>query len=85
MQNEEEMRRKGETVQEDAFDSNVITPGTEFMARLGKHLRFFIRRKIAEDPLWQKPTIVFSGAHGDSQPYDGTLAALGVTGTHWPR
>lgn len=66
MQNEEEMRRKGETVQEDAFDSNVITPGTEFMARLGKHLRFFIRRKVAEDPLWQKPTIVFSGVHGGS-------------------
>lgn len=31
------------------------------MARLGKHLRFFIRRKIAEDPLWQKPTVIFSG------------------------
>lgn len=31
------------------------------MARLGKHLRFFIRRKMAEDPLWQKPNVVFSG------------------------
>jgi 5'-3' exoribonuclease 1 len=32
------------------------------MARLGKHLRFFIRRKMAEDPVWQTPLVVFSGA-----------------------
>lgn len=31
------------------------------MARLGAHLRFFIRKKIAEDPAWQKPSIIFSG------------------------
>ncbi len=55
------MRRKGEAVPAEPFDSNCITPGTEFMARLGKHLRFFIRRKMAEDPLWQKPNVVFSG------------------------
>eukprot|EP00198_Chlamydomonas_reinhardtii_P006093 XP_001695429.1 single-stranded RNA 5'-_3' exonuclease [Chlamydomonas reinhardtii] len=61
LKNEEEQRRKGEVVPDDAFDSNCITPGTEFMARLGKHLRFFIRRKMAEDPLWQKPNVVFSG------------------------
>ena len=45
----------------EAFDSNCITPGTPFMARLGAHLRFFVRRKIAEDPAWQGPSIVFSG------------------------
>ncbi|GIL88258.1 hypothetical protein Vretimale_14135 [Volvox reticuliferus] len=61
LKNEEEQRRKGEAVPADPFDSNCITPGTEFMARLGKHLRFFIRRKMSEDPLWQKPTVVFSG------------------------
>ena len=43
------------------FDSNCITPGTPFMERLAGHLRFFVRHKIAEDPLWQVPTIVFSG------------------------
>ncbi len=40
-----------------AFDSNCITPGTPFMARLAAHLRFFVRRKIAEDPAWRKPTV----------------------------
>lgn len=43
------------------FDSNCITPGTPFMARLGAHIRFFIRKKMAEDTAWQKPTIIFSG------------------------
>ncbi|KAL4438007.1 hypothetical protein ABPG77_004228 [Micractinium sp. CCAP 211/92] len=46
---------------ESRFDSNCITPGTPFMARLGAHIRFFIRKKIAEDTAWQKPTIIFSG------------------------
>ena len=45
----------------DRFDSNCITPGTAFMARLGAHLRFFVRRKMAEDPVWQQPRVIFSG------------------------
>eukprot|EP00798_Chlamydomonas_sp_ICE-L_P012957 gene12957-5372_t len=57
----EEMRAKGEEVPTDPFDSNCITPGTAFMNRLGAHLRFFIRTKIATDPLWQKPSVIFSG------------------------
>ena len=31
------------------------------MGRLGEHLRFFIRKKVAEDKDWQKPRIIFSG------------------------
>lgn len=45
----------------DVFDSNCITPGTAFMSRLGEHLRFFIRRQMALDPVWQTPRVVFSG------------------------
>lgn len=33
----------------EAFDSNCITPGTAFMGRLNEHLRFFVRKKMAED------------------------------------
>ena len=47
--------------QEQEFDSNCITPGTPFMQRLGAHLRFFIRRKLATDAVWQQPEVVFSG------------------------
>ena len=55
--------RRGEPAGgDDRFDSNCITPGTAFMARLGAHLRFFVRWKMAEDPVWQQPCVIFSGA-----------------------
>lgn len=58
----EEAIKQGEAIPEgEQFDSNCITPGTAFMGRLGAHLRFFIRKKISEDPCWQQPTVVFSG------------------------
>ena len=49
-----EMERKGLEVPTDMFDSNCITPGTEFMARLNVHLAFYIKKRIKEDPRWQK-------------------------------
>lgn len=44
-----------------AFDSNCITPGTEFMARVSTAIKYFIRKKIKEDPLWRSLKIIFSG------------------------
>ncbi|KIZ04867.1 5'-3' exoribonuclease 1, partial [Monoraphidium neglectum] len=59
---EAEIKARGEEIDPaTAFDSNCITPGTPFMDRLGRHLRFFVRRKMAEDPVWQKPNVIFSG------------------------
>jgi 5'-3' exoribonuclease 1 len=43
------------------FDSNCITPGTEFMAQVSETIKYFIRKKIKEDPLWRDLKIVFSG------------------------
>lgn len=43
------------------FDSNCITPGTEFLAKTSKLIQYFIRKKIKEDPLWQGLTVIFSG------------------------
>ena len=63
--------RKGEPVDPaTAFDSNCITPGTPFMARLQAHLSFFIRKKILEDPAWQKPLVILSGGHSCTQASD---------------
>lgn len=46
---------------DDAFDSNCITPGTEFMAKLTKQLKYFINKKISEDADWQGVEVVLSG------------------------
>ena len=43
------------------FDSNCITPGTEFMCRLHSYLKFFIQRKISTDALWSRMEVVYSG------------------------
>lgn len=64
-QDAETQRRKaaerGEELDEDPFDSNCITPGTEFMAHLTTHLKYFIARKITEDAKWQTCKIILSG------------------------
>ena len=55
-------KQRGETVDEaNMFDSNCITPGTEFMDTVCKHIRYFIKKKVKEDPLWRDLEIVFSG------------------------
>lgn len=58
-----EKKKNGEDVPDltKIFDSNCITPGTDFMDRLDEHLRFFIRKKIEKDSDWRKCKIVFSG------------------------
>jgi len=43
------------------FDSNCITPGTEFMATVSKHLKFLLRQKVETDRAWQGPKVIFSG------------------------
>ena len=43
------------------FDSNCITPGTQFMTEVSTNLRYFLRRKLKEDPAWQQMRIIFSG------------------------
>jgi len=58
----EKAEQMGETITGTQFDSNCITPGTEFMARLTEHLQFFVCKKMQDDPLWQGVTVVLSGA-----------------------
>lgn len=45
----------------DVFDSNCITPGTEFMAKVSETIKYFIRKKIKEDPVWHNLKVIFSG------------------------
>ena len=42
------------------FDSNCITPGTPFMVNLGKTLRFWVAKKLNEDPGWMNIKVILS-------------------------
>ena len=44
------------------FDSNVITPGTEFMHRLSKALKLYIVEKMNTSPAWKNLVVLFSDA-----------------------
>lgn len=37
---------------EKGWDSNAITPGTPFMDLLAKSLRYWVAKKLNEDPGW---------------------------------
>ncbi|XP_076300031.1 5'-3' exoribonuclease pacman isoform X2 [Lasioglossum baleicum] len=52
----------GEVNIKDRFDSNCITPGTLFMAKLDEQLKYFISYKISTDVLWQKCKVILSGS-----------------------
>ncbi|CAH2075536.1 unnamed protein product, partial [Iphiclides podalirius] len=59
---EEQAKEKGEILPaEKRFDSNCITPGTVFMARLHEQLRYFVKQKMSTDPLWAKVKVILSG------------------------
>jgi len=57
-----EAKQRGEEIPAQPFDSNCITPGTEFMAALTEFLYYYIRRKMKEDVNWRRPKIILSGA-----------------------
>uniref|UniRef100_UPI00398EDA4E 5'-3' exoribonuclease 2 isoform X2 n=1 Tax=Pristiophorus japonicus TaxID=55135 RepID=UPI00398EDA4E len=44
------------------FDSNCITPGTEFMDNLAQCLRYYIADRLNTDPGWKDLTVVLSDA-----------------------
>jgi 5'-3' exoribonuclease 2 len=45
-----------------AWDSNVITPGTPFMLALSEYIRFYVRKRMADDPAWKPLLVIFSDA-----------------------
>ena len=43
------------------FDSNCITPGTEFLLKVSEMIQYFIRKKLKEDVAWRNLLVIFSG------------------------
>lgn len=58
----EYVAKEGKMPDDESFDSNCITPGTDFMFRLGIAFRRWIAYKMETDPFWQTGAeVVFSG------------------------
>jgi len=42
------------------WDSNVITPGTQFMLGLSDFVRFYVRKRMSTDKAWKNLRVIFS-------------------------
>ncbi|XP_010494190.1 PREDICTED: 5'-3' exoribonuclease 2-like isoform X2 [Camelina sativa] len=63
----QEFEREGKKlpprVDSQVFDSNVITPGTEFMSTLSFALRYYIHIRLNSDPGWKNIKVILSDAN----------------------
>lgn len=50
-----------------SFDGNCISPGTKFMDNLTRYIDWYIKKRMSEDPEWQKIEIIFSNANSPGE------------------
>jgi 5'-3' exoribonuclease 1 len=84
----EHVAKEGKLPDAESFDSNCITPGTDFMYNLGIAFRKWIKFKMDTDPFWQSGAeIVFSGpdvpGEGEHKIMDMIRADKEALGDKW--
>jgi 5'-3' exonuclease len=61
------------------FDSNCITPGTEFMDYLSKYIDWYVRKSISENPAWSHLEVIFSD---EKSPGEGEHKIINYIRSH---
>ena len=56
----DDVKKSSPTSPEITFNSNVITPGTQFMLELTKFMNYSIRKELNENMMWRNLEVIFS-------------------------